>query len=103
MKAKPPVNEELDPDRVATGERLKQLRKASGYGGHGQAKAFAAYLGVASNHYSMIEAGKRPLALDTAREAKRQFGATLDWLYDGDGQGLPDELRRRIHAAITET
>jgi transcriptional regulator with XRE-family HTH domain len=98
-----PVNLERLLFQRPVGARLVELRRAVGYGDHGQAKQFAATLGVRQNHYSMMEAGKRPVPPELAVEIRRLFGATLDWLYTGDESGLPDRLRRALHAPITET
>ena len=102
MDAATPVNERLDPLNLAVGARLEALRAALGYSAHGQLKHFARQISVKSNHYSMIESGERPLQPAVALRIKQVFGATLDWLYGGDESGLPDRLRRALHASITE-
>lgn len=103
MDAVTPVNLRDETLKAATGQRLKRLRQAKGYGGHGQQQHFAKIIGLRSNHLTMTEKGERPLQPAVALEIKRLFGATLDWLYGGDESGLPDQLRRAIHASITET
>lgn len=103
MEATTPVSLERFRFDQAVGARLKELRAALGYGGHGQARQFAAMLGIRPNHYSMVESGERPLLPAKALEVRRLFGATLDWLYGGDQSALPDHLRRALHNLITKS
>lgn len=92
---------QVDPFNLEVGLRLAHLRRAVGYGDREQT-AFARQVGLRANHLNMIESGKRGLRPQQALDIRRQFGVTLDWLYSGDGQGIPDELRRRLTALITK-
>lgn len=91
----------FDPFNVEVGSRLAFLRRAMGYGDREQA-AFARQVGLRPNHLSMIESGQRGLRPQQAIRVCRQFGVTTDWIYMGQATALPDELRRKLTAALTK-
>ena len=50
----------------------------------------------------MIEKGTRSLQVRQALKLKQEFGVPLDWLYDADGQSLPQDLRAAIFEARSQ-
>lgn len=51
---------------------------------------------IKENRYSQYINGKRDLTIDVARKLRAEYGATLDWLYEGDPSGLPMELHKKL-------
>lgn len=66
------------------GQRLLQLREAYGL----NQTAFALRLDLKPNTYNLWESGERRPGIDSAILICKEYGATLDWLYMGDHQGL---------------
>jgi transcriptional regulator with XRE-family HTH domain len=71
--------------------RLRALRRALE---HNQ-KTFCELIGMSQQAWNHFENGRRaPTAKDGVRIAKKT-GVTLDWIYCGDSQGLPDEILKK--------
>lgn len=81
---------QADIDRIA--DRLRIGRKVLGL----KSSELCELTGIARNTYSQWENGKGRPPLDMARVLRRQFGFTLDWLYEGDPSGLPMKLAQAI-------
>ena len=81
----------------AVAARLERLQEVRGIK-HRQELARLA--GVSSGTMSDILSanGKHGLSLDAAFRLKDKTGATLDWLYDGDPEGLPPNLAKALGA-----
>ena len=73
----------------AVSRRCRQLREALGFS---SSAAFARMIGVTPARWNNVENGL-PLSNDMAFRVKRHVpGVALDWLYDGDRQGLSKRL-----------
>ena len=51
---------------------------------------------VKANRWSQYESGERPITLPVAIAICDEYGLSLDWIYRGDPQRLPHELRIKI-------
>ena len=75
--------------------RVCELRQLLGH----SKTSFAKLLGIPANRWSNIELGY-PISVDVAdRLRKRIPGMTLDYLYDGDTNGLGEPLRLLLRAS----
>jgi transcriptional regulator with XRE-family HTH domain len=74
---------------------LLELREAYGYS---QSK-MGNMISVTAVAWNMWEAGKRRIGIDAAIALHQKTGATLDWIYLGEGK-VPKKLRSR--EALTE-
>lgn len=89
----------IDPPKVIA-NRLKALRIALGF----QTQvAFAAELGIEKSTYNPFEKGKRELTFETACLIRKKFKVPIDWLFWGDDDEIPYnikvKLESRRHAA----
>jgi len=76
--------------------RLRLLRLAEGYE---TAAKFADVLGISPARYGNIEAGSN-LSIEVAQLIVQTVpGMSLDWLYNGVGNGLSVSLRQRLTSA----
>lgn len=76
----------------AIGQRLTLTRDALGL----SKKDFALAAQMLANHLGEVEDGKKGIGVDKVRNLKDAFGVTLDWVYDGDIDGLPLKLATAI-------
>lgn len=74
------------------GMRLLQLREAFSL----NQTEFALRLELKPNTYNLWESGQRRPGIDSAILICKEYGATLDWLYMGDHQGLDLRLADAI-------
>lgn len=79
---------------TAIGQRMLLTREALRL----QQNEFAQIAGMLPNHLSEVEAGNKGIGIDKVRALKDAFGITLDWVYDGDMDGLPLKLANTIRA-----
>lgn len=49
-------------------------------------------IGIAPNRWNQFEQGKRRITVDVARRLKKNYGVTLDYIYEGDLSGLPKRI-----------
>jgi len=69
--------------------RLRELRMHLGH----RKMAFAKLLDVAPSRWSNVESGS-PLSRDMADRLKQTIpGLDLDWIYDGEMEGLDDKVK----------
>lgn len=80
---------------VDTGNRLREMREALGYG---TLRDFAAALDVPEDRMGTYERGISLLQMPTALLIKQRYGVTLEWIYDGDPRGMPHGLYEDIKA-----
>ncbi len=87
------MHPERDPEELkAIGNRLKFSRLALGV----SQKSLYERLGVAANTWHQWEAGKRtpdPLVMTKLHDL---FGISLDWIYAGNPQNLPDSIAGKV-------
>jgi DNA-binding XRE family transcriptional regulator len=53
----------------------------------------------APNRWSQYEGGQRPITIAVAIAMCEEFGLSLDWIYRGDPQRLPHDLRLKMRQA----
>ena len=82
--------------KTAIGNRLVLTREVMGLA----AKDFAAAADIAPSTYSNYEIGLKRPSVDNALGLCEQHELTLDWIYRGDPDGLPMDLRRAIREAL---
>ncbi len=70
------------------GERLRATRTAMSV----SQQDFADRAGLGQSAYNQVETGKKRPSVDTALALCETYGLTLDWIYRGDGSGLPYRL-----------
>lgn len=75
-------------------ERLRIIRKAKGYQ---TAREAAEHMGVAENTYTTWERGEKRPGWWHLVLIRRFFGASLDYLLDGDESGISVGLLREVH------
>ena len=87
----------VNPTSVAeTGKRLARTRTALGYTTTKMCKLMGSSShGSAFTNYEM---GRRRISLDHALALCDECGLTLDWIYRGHIQGLPEHLQKAIQA-----
>lgn len=78
-----------------TADRAKRLRIAMGYGGHGNSKQFAEYLGVTPNRWNNVERDY-PIGRLMEEIIKVKTGISIDWLKYGDESGLSQAWLMRL-------
>lgn len=78
-----------DHDPRAIAQRLEWLRH---YFGKSQ-KEFAASLDVLPSTYNNWLRGQHGLSLDGARRIKQRYNITLDFLFFGEAENLPEQIR----------
>lgn len=78
----------------AVGRRLVMLRQAVGV----KPADLCRQTGINPSLWSQFEKGKRRIPLDDAIILRERYGATLDWLYVGDGSGLTVQMHSKIAA-----
>jgi transcriptional regulator with XRE-family HTH domain len=78
--------------------RMRQVRAAYGYAGHGGQKLFAEFLGISPQRWSNVENGiAQGLGSELAlRLVTKCPGVTLDWLVRGDASTLSQVAMRRL-------
>lgn len=79
-------------------ERLKALELAVA----DSAAELCREAGLAANRWSQYKSGhpKRQITLEAARKLKKRYGATLEWIFDGEIHTLPPTLAKSINKAI---
>lgn len=78
-----------DPFRQATGKRLEVLRRAKDFD---TIRGFAKELDIEEDRYTTWEKGKALIPPQVVENLRQRYGITSDWLYYGDGSGLPHRL-----------
>jgi transcriptional regulator with XRE-family HTH domain len=81
------------------GKRLRAARFALGYR---VLEHYAKKAGINSSLYSMHETGSRLITLERARALKREFGLSLEFIFDGNPNGLPDDLSTKIKEILPQ-
>ncbi len=74
-------------------ERLRLVREACRYASR---RAFAQALGIEEAAYRKYERGESYPQPETLGRIRQLTGATVDYLYFGDEDGLPVRLHRKI-------
>lgn len=82
-----------DPYAIEVGQRLRATRLALGFS---TIREFASLTGVSEDRLSSWERGVNRVDELYVRDLKRHFRITFEWIYDGDGYGLPVELFRKL-------
>ncbi|MDQ2084599.1 helix-turn-helix transcriptional regulator [Xanthobacteraceae bacterium Astr-EGSB] len=89
----PPVMAKVSPRRYTDiGNRLIALREALEM----KQVDICREIKVSANRWSQYESGERRITLPVAQKLKKSYGASLDWLYEGDAGGLPAQLRSKL-------
>lgn len=77
----------------AISRRLRELRQALGY----TQATMARIAGIGTTTWNNYEKGLRRISLDEALKVCSATGATLDWIYRGEGIGqLPRDLALKL-------
>lgn len=72
---------------------LRKCVAAAGLPDSPNQKDFAGVLGVTRTRYASWEQGDSQPTVDAARVIKSRYGVSLDFLYDGEENTLPANLR----------
>ena len=87
------MNPHRDPKELqAIGLRLKAVRTALGL----SQKDLYDSLGVGASAWHNWESGKRTPDIFVMLNLKRQYGITLDWIFDGDPSNLPEDIKGKV-------
>jgi transcriptional regulator with XRE-family HTH domain len=87
------MNPNRDPKELQViGRRLKSARIALGL----SQKDLYDSLGVGASAWHNWESGKRTPDIFVMLNLKRQYGITLDWIFDGDPRNLPEGIREKV-------
>ena len=81
----------------AIGRRLRHLRTTLDL----NQTEFAKFAGLAQNAYSQYENGQRRPSLEAAFKMCDRYKVTLDWIYQGVSDGLPNRLWQELDRAAT--
>jgi transcriptional regulator with XRE-family HTH domain len=83
--------------REALGARIERLRGLTGL----SARGLARLAGLHGSHVWTIESSaSEQVSASTLRRIADVFGVTIDWLFDGEGEGpTPDSLRKAVARA----
>lgn len=73
---------------AAIAERLRSVRDVYGF----SAKDFAERAGIDPKRYYNWENGKDRISIDGASQLKREYGLSLDFIYDGNVDMLPHKI-----------
>jgi transcriptional regulator with XRE-family HTH domain len=82
------MKSEKDAHRQEVSQRLLELREACGY----SQSRMASMIGVTAAAWNNWEACRKRIAIDAAIALYQKTGATLDWIYLGEGE-VPKKLR----------
>lgn len=82
-------------------ERLRLSREAIGDGQLTQ-KAFAAEAGVGYEQYKNWESGAYRISVDGARALRKRYGLSLDFIYEGNVDALPMNLRNALSQRLLD-
>ena len=77
-----------------TAERLRLIETIAELSGD----QMATVLRISPQSWSDYKAGRRKLPTDIARELKRLYGCSLDWLYTGDEANNLPLFTRKVRA-----
>lgn len=81
------------PDYRVIGERLKALRMHLGFESQ---KDWAERNGFNISQYNHWEKGTRRIPVDFAEQLANNYGLTLDFIYRGRRDGLPETLSKSL-------
>lgn len=84
--------EELEDDRVAVAARLKRVREIIGL----NKKEFAEQAGLTEQVYGPFENGSRDLSLRSAKQIRKRYKVSLEFLYFGNADDLPTRISREL-------
>lgn len=82
-------------DLANVGLRLAAIRSASGL----TSGDFAKTVDIDPSSYSKIELGKKPLNVDMGFRVAERWGVSMDFLYRGSLNGLPDNIMASLRDA----
>lgn len=82
------------PDFADIGSRLASLRAATMP--DLSQKAWAEKHGFSPTQFNNWEKGTRRIPVDDAERLCARYGLTLDWIYRGRAEGLPENLRKVV-------
>jgi transcriptional regulator with XRE-family HTH domain len=85
---------------VEIGRRLALTRRALGYTTTTMCRMMGSRSGGSA--YSNYESGIRRISLDHALELKRRCRLTLPWIYEGELDTLPADIRDKILALLPD-
>jgi DNA-binding XRE family transcriptional regulator len=88
-------NTEMEQSVKVLARRLKLTREALEL----SAAEVCKRIDCAPNRWSQYESGKRPITVAVAIAMCEEFGLSLDWIYRGDPQRLPHDLRLKMRQA----
>ena len=82
------------PDFIAIAGRLRRLREVLAPDmSQGE---WANMHGFERTQVNNWETGARRISIDAAEKLCGRYGLTLDWIYRGRAEGLPDNLRKSL-------
>lgn len=84
-------------DMALVGVRLDAIRAATGL----SKGEFADTVQIDRSSYSKIIKGEKPLKIEMGFIVSERWGVSLDFLYKGNLQGLPESLSKTIIASLT--
>lgn len=89
----------IDDEEVA--RRIRIIRYATGFPGHGGQTAMSKKYRLESKRWSKLETLETPVQNDDVVLIKNRVmpGITMDWVYLGLEDGLPGRLRSELEAA----
>jgi transcriptional regulator with XRE-family HTH domain len=86
----------IDLDGVAA--RLEAIRDVMNVG----KSNFAESIGLDPSSYSKVISGQKPLKLDYGFALSEVWGVSIDFIYRGDFARLPDDMRRKMIARLSQ-
>jgi len=88
----PAMMQELEDTREAVAARLKRARIILGL----SKKEFAERAGLTEQTYGPFENAKRDLSLQSAKQLRKAYGLSLEFLYFGKIDDLPTRISREL-------
>jgi transcriptional regulator with XRE-family HTH domain len=99
MTAKPPSDKisnmprKPTPENVETGKRLERLRRAHGYE---HMRDIARTLDINEATWRAWERGLNEFPTDIARDLRKRWGVSFDYIYEGAETAMAPELLKKL-------
>lgn len=83
---------DMGDSREAVGARLKRVREILGL----SKKEFAERAGLSEQVYGPFENARRELTLRSAKQIRRTYGISLEYMYFGNIEDLPTRISKDL-------
>lgn len=84
--------EEMQDSREAVAARLKRVREILGL----SKREFAEGAGMSEQAYNPFENARRDLSLNAAKQIRRRYGVSLEFMYFGNTADLPHRIAKEL-------